>query len=97
MYLIALKPCKYVGEKSRKTARIISPSAQRISDGEYNRMYINYFNENKNRSNEMNFLKFMDEHMYVKGVTLVKMNSNGTFTKKTLSADKTQVVDADCP
>ncbi|SIS51402.1 hypothetical protein SAMN05421796_10174 [Chryseobacterium piscicola] len=45
----------------------------------------------------MNFLKFMDEHMYVKGVTLVKMNSNGTFTKKTLSADKTQVVDADCP
>ena len=64
---------------------------------EYNRMYINYFNENKNRSDEMNFLKFMDEHMYVKGVTLIKMNSNATFTKKTLSADKTQVVDADCP
>ncbi len=39
----------------------------------------------------------MDEKMYVRGVTLVKMNTNGTFTKKTLNADKTQVASEECP
>ncbi|EJL67918.1 hypothetical protein PMI13_04017 [Chryseobacterium populi] len=34
--------------------------------------------------------------MYVKGITLIKMNDNGTFTKKKLNADKTQIVDEDC-
>ncbi|GAA4149247.1 hypothetical protein GCM10022217_00910 [Chryseobacterium ginsenosidimutans] len=64
---------------------------------QYNEMYLNYFKANSKASNELNFLKFIDEQMYVKGITLVKMNSNGTFTKKTLNADKTQVIDTDCP
>lgn len=63
---------------------------------EYNEMYINYFKQNKDRSDEMNFLKFIDEQMYVKGITLVKMNDDGTMTKKTLNSTRTQIIDADC-
>lgn len=64
---------------------------------DYNKMYINYFHENEKRSDEVNFLKFIDEKMYVKGITLVKMNDDGTFTKKTLNADKTGVTNENCP
>ncbi|WEK69136.1 MAG: hypothetical protein P0Y62_14950 [Candidatus Chryseobacterium colombiense] len=64
---------------------------------EYNEMYKKYFVKYKDRSDELNFLKFIDEYMYVKGVSLVKMNDNGTFTTKTLNADKTEVVGSDCP
>jgi len=64
---------------------------------EYNKMYLKYFQENAKRSDEMNFLKFMDEHMYVKGVSLVKMNDDGTFTTKTLNSDKSGMAESDCP
>ncbi|UOU99697.1 hypothetical protein MUU74_07005 [Chryseobacterium daecheongense] len=49
---------------------------------QYNEMYIKYFQKNSKVSDELNFLKFIDEQMYVKGITLVKMNEDGTFTKK---------------
>ncbi len=64
---------------------------------EYNEMYKKYFLANPKTSDELNFLKFMDEQMYVKGVSLVKMNDNGTFTTKTLNTDKTDVSNSDCP
>ena len=64
---------------------------------EYNKMYIKYFEKYKDRSDEINFLKFMDEQMYVKGITLVKMNNDGTTTKKTLNSTKTGVTDDTCP
>lgn len=64
---------------------------------EYNEMYKKYFQENDDVSDELNFLKFMEEKMYVKGVSLVKMNSNGTFTTKKLNPDKSGVADSDCP
>jgi hypothetical protein len=63
---------------------------------QYNEMYKDYFIKNKDRSNEMNFLKFIDEQMYVKGVTLIKMNSDGTNTKKTLNFAKDDVDDTNC-
>lgn len=64
---------------------------------QYNEMYIKYFQVNDTKSDELNFLKFMDEQMYVKGVSLVKMNNDGSFTAKTLNADKTGVSDSECP
>lgn len=64
---------------------------------QYNEMYINYFLKNKNRSDEMNFLKFIDEQMFVKGISLVKMNNDGTFTTKTLNSDKSGITDSNCP
>ncbi|WP_104669485.1 hypothetical protein [Chryseobacterium shigense] len=64
---------------------------------EYNEMYKTYFSDNKQNSDELNFLKFMDEHMYVKGVSLVKMNDSGTFTTKTLNSDKSGLAESDCP
>lgn len=63
---------------------------------QYNEMYKKYFERNAKKSDELNFLKFMDEYMYVKGVTLVKMNDDGTFTKKTLNDDKSDVKDTPC-
>ncbi len=63
---------------------------------QYNEMYKKYFLDNKQNSDELNFLKFMDEKMYVKGVTLVKMNENGTFTKKKLNNDKSNIDDTQC-
>lgn len=63
---------------------------------EYREMYKKYFDKNKDKSDEFNFLKFMEEVMSVKGVTLVKMNSDGTITKKTLNSTKTDVTDAPC-
>ena len=67
------------------------------TDKQYREMYKKYFEANDTKSDEYNFLKFMDEQMYVKGVSLVKMNNNGTFTTKTLNADKSGVSDSDCP
>lgn len=64
---------------------------------EYNAMYKTYFKQNKDRSDEVNFLKFIDEQMYVKGITLVKMEANGTVTKKTLNPTKTGITDDPCP
>ncbi len=63
---------------------------------EYREMYKTYFKENSKRTDETNFLKFMEEMMYVKGVTLVKMNSDGTTVKKTLNSTKTGVTDTPC-
>ncbi|MEG0927523.1 hypothetical protein [Chryseobacterium sp.] len=63
---------------------------------EYNEMYIDYFNKHSKRSDEMNFLKFIEEMMYVKGVTLVKINSDGTTVKKTLNSTKTDVSETPC-
>jgi hypothetical protein len=39
----------------------------------------------------------MDEEMYVKGVSLVKMNTDGTFTTKTLNATKSEITNSECP
>ncbi|MGE8433874.1 hypothetical protein [Chryseobacterium joostei] len=63
---------------------------------EYNEMYKEYFSKHKGRSDEMNFLKFIDEMMYVKGVTLVKINSDGTTVKKNLNSTKTDVSETPC-
>lgn len=63
---------------------------------EYREMYKKYFDKNKDKSDEFNFLKFMEDVMSVKGVTLVKMNSDGTITKKILNSTKTDVTDAPC-
>jgi hypothetical protein len=60
-------------------------------------MYIAYFKKYEDRSDEINFLKFMDEEMYVKGVSLVKMNTDGTFTTKTLNATKSEITNSQCP
>ncbi|MGL6126252.1 hypothetical protein, partial [Chryseobacterium artocarpi] len=59
-------------------------------------MYTKYFQNNKQNSDEINFLKFIEEQMYVKGVTLVKINSDGTTVKKTLNSTKTDVIDVPC-
>ncbi|MFP3802747.1 hypothetical protein, partial [Paraburkholderia sp. SIMBA_027] len=59
-------------------------------------MYKEYFKVNKDRSDEMNFLKFIEEMMYVKGVTLVKINSDGTTVKKNLNSTKTDVSETPC-
>jgi len=45
----------------------------------------------------MSSLKFTDVQMYVKGLSLVKMNDDGTFTNKTLNSTKTDVSDSNCP
>lgn len=63
---------------------------------DYNIMYTKYFQNNKQNSDEINFLKFIEEQMYVKGVTLVKINSDGTTVKKTLNSTKTDVIDVPC-
>ncbi|AZA77252.1 hypothetical protein EG347_06915 [Chryseobacterium sp. G0186] len=63
---------------------------------DYNEMYKEYFSKHKGKSDEMNFLKFIDEVMYVKGITLVKINSDGTTVKKTLNSTKTDVSETPC-
>jgi len=63
---------------------------------EYREMYKKYFEKYKDRSDEMNFLKFMEEKMYVKGVNLVKIEKDGTITKKTLNTDKSGVTNSPC-
>ncbi len=46
---------------------------------------------------EIGFLKFLNDNMNVRGVSLYKMNSNGTNTEINLNADKTDTTETNCP
>ncbi|MXS69906.1 hypothetical protein GSF70_01590 [Flavobacteriaceae bacterium W22] len=46
---------------------------------------------------ELAILKYMDEKMNLKGLTLYKMNDDGTNTEIKLNTDKTDTVKNNCP
>lgn len=46
---------------------------------------------------ELRFLKYIDEKMNLKGITLYRMNADGTNTEIKLNADKTNTVETNCP
>lgn len=46
---------------------------------------------------EIGFLKFLNDNMNVRGVSLYKMNSNGTNKEINLNADKTDTIETNCP
>ncbi|KXH84581.1 hypothetical protein [Chryseobacterium kwangjuense] len=65
---------------------------------EYREMYKSYFQQNSKRSDDLNFLKFIDEVMNVRGITLVELNEDGVPpTMKTLNSNKDGVAKAQCP
>ncbi|UFH30894.1 hypothetical protein LNP04_13005 [Chryseobacterium sp. C-71] len=59
--------------------------------------FIDFISKNKKMSLELKFLKFIDENMNLKGVTLYRMNSNGTTTEIRLNTDKTDKIETNCP
>lgn len=46
---------------------------------------------------ELRFLKYMQENMILYGITLYRMNTDGTTTEIKLNADKTDTVENKCP
>ncbi|MFN4365397.1 hypothetical protein, partial [Chryseobacterium hispalense] len=46
---------------------------------------------------ELGFLKYIDEKMNLKGITLYRMNTDGSNTEIKLNADKTNTVETNCP
>ncbi|NMR33841.1 hypothetical protein HIO71_06410 [Chryseobacterium aquaticum] len=46
---------------------------------------------------ELGFLKYIQEKMLLYGITLYRMNTNGTTTEIKLNADKTDTVENNCP
>ena len=63
----------------------------------YKNPFIDFISKNKKMSLELKFLKFIDEYMNLKGITLYKMNSDGTTTEIRLNDDKTDKIDTNCP
>ncbi|MCA6069002.1 hypothetical protein JI747_017690 [Chryseobacterium sp. RG1] len=59
--------------------------------------FIKYMSKNKKMSLELKFLKFIDESMNTKGVSLYRLNSDGTTAEIKLNADKTDLVEITCP
>lgn len=52
---------------------------------------------NKPKKIELGFLQFMSEKMNIKGITLYRMNSDGTNTEINLNTDKTGTIETICP
>ena len=46
---------------------------------------------------ELGFLQFISEKMNLKGITLYRMNSDGTNTEIKLNTDKTGTLETNCP
>lgn len=46
---------------------------------------------------EFRFLKYIQEKMLLYGITLYRMNDNGTTTEIKLNADKTDTIENNCP
>ncbi|ROI00222.1 hypothetical protein [Chryseobacterium daecheongense] len=46
---------------------------------------------------EFKFLKYIDEKMNLKGITLYRMNADGITTEIKLNADKTDITETNCP
>ena len=59
--------------------------------------YIKFMLDNESQSLEFKFLKFIDEKMNLKGISLYRMNSDGTTTEIKLNADKTDTTETNCP
>nr|WP_314496823.1 hypothetical protein [uncultured Chryseobacterium sp.] len=60
--------------------------------------YIRFMKEYKtNNKLELGFLKFIDEKMFLRGISLYRMNSDGTTTEIKLNADKTAADENNCP
>ncbi|MXS69908.1 hypothetical protein GSF70_01600 [Flavobacteriaceae bacterium W22] len=58
--------------------------------------FIDFISKNKKMSLELKFLKFIDEYMNLKGISLYRMNTDGT-TEIKLNADKTDIIPINCP
>ncbi|MCX8526495.1 hypothetical protein OF897_21510, partial [Chryseobacterium formosus] len=52
---------------------------------------------NKPKQLELRFLKYIQEKMLLYGITLYRMNSDGTTTEIKLNVDKTDTVENTCP
>ncbi|WP_144284016.1 hypothetical protein [Chryseobacterium echinoideorum] len=62
--------------------------------------FIDYMKDNgmiKPKDLELNILKYMDEKMNLKGITLYRMNSDGSNTKIKLNITKTAIEENKCP
>jgi hypothetical protein len=46
---------------------------------------------------ELNFLKYIQKEMLLYGITLYRMNTDGTTTEIKLNADKTDTIENNCP
>jgi hypothetical protein len=49
------------------------------------------------KSLEMGFLKYIQKEMLLYGITLYRMNTDGTTTEIKLNSDKTDTVENNCP
>ena len=58
--------------------------------------FMKYRNENV-KAREFGFLKFIDEKMNLKGISLYRTNTNGTTTEIKLNATKTDTDEINCP
>ncbi|MBP0611973.1 hypothetical protein J8J42_02800 [Chryseobacterium sp. cx-311] len=54
------------------------------------------YRKDKSHSLEFGFLKFLDEKMNLKGITLYRMNSNGSTTEVKLNNDKSDTSETAC-
>jgi hypothetical protein len=61
--------------------------------------YRDYLTDRRFKSNklEFGFLKYMDEKMNLKGLSLYRMNADGSTTEIKLNNDKTNTIETNCP
>lgn len=62
----------------------------------FSKLYINFM-EKYSKKLELGFLKFIDEKMNLKGISLYRMNSDGSTTEIKLNTDKTDTAETNCP
>lgn len=65
----------------------------------FSKDFATYMNKKIGNSDKLEhgFLYFMSEKMNLKGITLYRMNSNGTSIEIKLNTEKTDTVETNCP